>query len=399
MLKHAALLFSSSGVGALLSFLLTALIARTLRPEGLGAYGAVLAWVYPLMLLAEAGVGTWLLRGLGNTPDQHSALMGGALRVRLVWGGALLLLTWASAPLLFADEARRVGLLWSAPLLLILPFFSTYAAVLRACEAFGWIAVLNVGMLATQLALTAGYLAAGGGLAGVFALNMLTSLGQLSALWLLYRARFRPPARQSPVPLRVVLRGALPYAGAAVLAALQLRAGILALERFAPLLVVGQYVACQRVLEVVRLAAMAGYDVLFARLVKQDDAQARARLWRRGVLVVVGAGGALTVTLSVVAQPLLRAVFGADYVAAAGVLLLLAVGIVPSLLRGLCNVFAYAGGGAWRANAAFALWLLVFATCVLVVANGAPLRGEHVALASVLADGAALLLLLPAIRR
>lgn len=397
MLKNALLLLASNGGGALLSFLLTAAIARALRPEGLGAYGAVLAWVYPLMLLAEAGVATWLLRGLGSTPDQHSALVHGALRARVTWGGALLLLTWTSAPLLFSEGSLRVGLLWSAPLLLIVPLFSTYAAVLRSHEAFGWIAALNVGMLATQLALTTGYLAGGGGLVGVFALNTLTSLGQLAAVWWLYRTRFRSTVSQPSVPLRVVLRGALPYAGAAVLAAVQLRAGILVLERGAPLLVVGHYVASQRVLEMVRLAAMAGYDVLFARLVKQHDARARIRLWRRGLLLVVGAGSALTVGLGAFATPLLRLVYGVDYAAATGVLLLLAVGIVPSLLRGLLNVFAYAGGGAWRANAAFAVWLLVFA--LLIGGLGAPLRGEHVALASLLADTAAVAVLLPVIRR
>lgn len=386
MLKNALVLLVSSGGGAVLSFVLTALIARTFRPEGLGAYSAVLAWVYPLTLVAEWGVGTWLLRALGSTPTQQDALVRGAVRVRLLLSGGACVLLVIFAPLLFDNALLVTGARLAAPLLLIQPLFSTYSAVFRAHEAFALVAWLNVGMLGAQVALTAGYLAWGGDLVGVFALNTLTSLGQLGVAWGVYRARYRPADVQKPVALRVILRESTPYAGASVLAAVQLRIGILCLGRFATLEIVGYYVASLRFLEVVRLVAMAGYDVLFARVVNMDDPAARARLFRLGVWVCVAGGGAATLGMAGLAPVLLGVVYGAGYAGAVGVLVLMAVGVVPSLLRGLLNVFAYAGGRAWRANVAFGVWLLVFAISVGVIASVTPLTGEVIALASLVAD-------------
>ena len=60
-----------------------ALIGRVLGQEGLGVYAAALAWVFPLSLLAEMGIGTLITRDIAQTPDAAHAYVRQSVRVRL----------------------------------------------------------------------------------------------------------------------------------------------------------------------------------------------------------------------------------------------------------------------------------------------------------------------------
>jgi O-antigen/teichoic acid export membrane protein len=66
-LRQNTVVLAISNIGtALLSFVLAALIARALGEQGLGAYAVALAWVLPLALLAEFGIGTYLTREMAG---------------------------------------------------------------------------------------------------------------------------------------------------------------------------------------------------------------------------------------------------------------------------------------------------------------------------------------------
>jgi O-antigen/teichoic acid export membrane protein len=200
-----------SNVGtALLSFLLAVLIGRGLGESGLGAYAVALAWVMPLSLLAEFGIGTLITRELakqlvaltprsleslaaspkrgvplrkGSINTEHvlekgngvlaslppstagefemkeqGSLVQTAVQARLLMGGGLMLLLILAAPLLTNDAALALGIQLSAPLILIQPLYSTYTAIFRARGDMRPIPWLNIGMLAVQVGLTAAVL-------------------------------------------------------------------------------------------------------------------------------------------------------------------------------------------------------------------------------------------------
>ena len=125
------LLLSNLG-GAALAFVLSVLIGRALGQDGLGVYATALAWVFPLALMAEFGLGTLVTREVAHDPSAAAALLHVAARARLALGGGLMLLLVIAAPALSRDALVVRGLQLSAPLVVILPFFSLFSAVFRA---------------------------------------------------------------------------------------------------------------------------------------------------------------------------------------------------------------------------------------------------------------------------
>jgi O-antigen/teichoic acid export membrane protein len=121
------LLISNLG-GALLSFLLFALIGRVLGTEGLGAYAAAMAWVFPLSLVVEFGLSTLMTRDLAANLGSAHAYLETVTLYRLLIGGAVMLLLIVLAPLISTDPLVVAGLRISAPLVIILPFFSSFTA-------------------------------------------------------------------------------------------------------------------------------------------------------------------------------------------------------------------------------------------------------------------------------
>ena len=188
------LLISNMG-GAALSFVLSALIGRALGTEGLGAYAVAMAWVFPLSLVVEFGLATLMTRDLAQDFETAHAYLETVTRARLLIGGAMMLLLFAAAPLISSDPAVIAGLQISAPMVIILPFFSGFTAIYKARGVDVAVAYLNIGMLLAQVILTALALLAGGGVIAALIVNVVTSAGQLVAAWGIYRWRFYTPVR------------------------------------------------------------------------------------------------------------------------------------------------------------------------------------------------------------
>lgn len=214
----------SSGGGAVLAFLLSVLLGRSLGTQGLGLYATAMAWIYPLSLLAEAGLGTLLAQRVAQDSAQAQAYLIGSVRLRLMLGGGLALALLIGAPLLSDDERLVLGLRLSAPLILIQGLYASFSGVWRGLEVMRPLAWLNLGMLSVQVLLVALALALGGDVLLALALNTLTSAGQLVAAYAIHRRRHGPICNAQAIPgMRVLLRQSAPYAVAAVLAALSSR--------------------------------------------------------------------------------------------------------------------------------------------------------------------------------
>ena len=177
--RNTLTLLTGNAGSAALAFLLSILIGRALGTAGIGAYGVVMAWVFPIRLLAEFGVGTLLTRDVAADVRAGPDLLAATLPLRLLLGGGLAGLLWLAAPLLSHDPAVLAGLRISAPLVCIEPFFGAYTAIFRAERVMWPVAVLSLGMLAVQVILTALILVGGGGVRAALAINTLTSAGQL----------------------------------------------------------------------------------------------------------------------------------------------------------------------------------------------------------------------------
>lgn len=360
LLRNTATLLIGSGGGALLSFLLSVLIGRGLGDAALGIYAAALAWVFPLNLLAEFGLGTLITRAVAADPTLAGSYLRAAIRARLALGGGLTVALLLAAPLLSADPRVMAGVQISAPLVLIGPLFSTYSALFRARRVMWPVAALGTGMLAIQVALTALALALGGDVGAALWVNLITSAGQLAAARLIWRRWFADGGAAVPVDVRALLRRAGPFAIAGMLAALHLRAGLILLEMLVGVDAAGVYTAALRFIEAFNLSARAFFDSLFPLLAGLSAARARldAFFGRVAVALIVAAlpGG---IALALAAPALIEWTYGPAFAPAGPVLQVAALSLLPGLLKGARTVYWYARGREGWVNAVAAATLVL----------------------------------------
>jgi O-antigen/teichoic acid export membrane protein len=359
--RNTLTLIISNGGGALLSFILSVLIGRALGETGLGIYTTALAWVFPLWMIAEFGLETLITREVAANPADSAAYLRVAALARMLIGGGLMFLLILAAPLLATEPQLVQGLRISAPLIVIGPFVSVFSAIFRARQAMWPVALLNVGMLAVQVPLTALVFLNDGGVLAALVVNVATSSGQLIAAWGIYRARFMTRTRHI-VSLQMgdVLRRAWPFALAAILSAIQLRMSVVLLEQLAGTAVTGQYAAASRFVEAGRMLPSALFGALFPALsMLNANPAAFQRLFRRAISglaaygVLFGVGGMLFAPL------LIGLTYGERFTPAVDILRLLAWALLPGILRSSRILYCYAQGRERYVNLVTAVALIV----------------------------------------
>jgi O-antigen/teichoic acid export membrane protein len=346
--SNALTLLAANAGSALLSLALSALIGRGLGEDGLGVYAASLAYIFPLALLAEAGLNTLITRDLARDPAAEPDLLRGALAITWLTGLSLALALLGIAPGISSDPRVIDGLRLSAPFVLIAPLFGVYTALFRARRAMWPIAWLNLGMLAGQIAISAAVLAGGGEVRAMLLVNMLTSAAQMIAAWGLYRARFRQHEHlqtASVISARALLKRSAPFALAGVLAAVQMRAPLIALDRLANSAEAGYYAAAARIIEGARMIPNALFGALLPALAALTATPDHLALqFRRVIIGLAGFGIITALLLSLIAAPLLALIYGASFQAAAPALRIAGLALLPSVLRSAAALYGYARG-------------------------------------------------------
>ncbi|MCA0453503.1 MAG: flippase [Chloroflexi bacterium] len=357
-----ALLLSNTG-SAVLSFALSVIIGRALGKEGLGVYAAALAWVFPLSLVAEFGIGTLMTREAARAPELEASYLRLSTQTRLWLGGSLTVLLFLLAPFLSDDAAVVQGLRLSTPLILITPLFSSITALFRARQQMWPVPWLNLGMLVAQVALTTLVFILGGDVLHALLVNTLTSAVQLAVAWWIWRRWFTPPAVAASSPtllMRDMLRQAWPFALAGILAAMQFRLAPILLEKLSDTGNVGYYAAASRFVEAGRTIPNALFGALFpllAVLVSQPDKMRQT--FRKVMLGLAAFSGLLAIVFTLFSPLILNRTYGADFTAAAATLQISMWALVPSLLRAGLTLYWYAQSREQLTNQVIAMMLVV----------------------------------------
>jgi O-antigen/teichoic acid export membrane protein len=351
----------SNGGSAILSFLLSVLIARAVGANGLGVYVAALAWIFPLSLITEFGLGTLITRDIAQSPEKTDTYIRIAVIVRLLIGGGLMLLIWLIAPLLTDDIAVIQGLRVSVPMIVLVPLYGTFTAVFRARQVMQPIAILNLGMLIAQVLLTASVFRSGLGVQAALIVNVLTSGGQLGVAWWIYQSDFASNvAFDSNIAIIQLLKQALPFAIAAILGAMQLRLNFILLEQFAGTNTVGQYAAASRFVEAGLLIPAALFGALFPALAAMKNELFRLNQLLRRIqfgLALYGLGFGTIVAL--LAATIIQWTYGTGFALSVLILQILAWTLLPGVLKSSLILYWYARGYENRVNIVTALVLLL----------------------------------------
>ncbi len=362
-------LLVSNGGSAVLSFALSVLIGRVLGQNGLGIYATALAWVFPLSLLADFGLSTLITRDVAQNLDSATDILRDTTSARIFLGGGLTLILALGAPFLSSDASVVRGIQISAPLVFISPFFGAFTAIFRAHRVMWPIAWLNVGMLVAQVVLTALVFLAGGDVTTALIVNVATSAGQLTAAWIIWKwklfvgahgcaptetQRSRDAEKILPnsnfsVPSVSLwfkfdfLRRAWPFALAGILAAVQLRVGVILLERLTNAGEVGAYAAASRFVEAGRMIPNAFFGALFPTLaVLAASPTEIAKTFARVTSGLIIFGILLGLIFLLTASPIINLTYGGEFASAIPVLQIAMWSLLPSMLRGARTLYWYA---------------------------------------------------------
>jgi O-antigen/teichoic acid export membrane protein len=371
------LLVNSLGTGAL-AFLLTVLISQALGKAELGRYAAVMAWIFPLTLLADFGVNTYITREVAASSGQ--GLFRAGLHLRWFIGGGLMLLVWLGAPWLSKDPVIVQGLRIAAPMILIDSLFGLYTAIWRGKEIMWPLPLLNGFYVGVQVIGAAFVIWRDFDIRGVLAAIVAADVLQLAAAWLLNRRIAGVAVPQTILSPWILARQAWPFAIAGILAAVQGRFLIILLETYQSPEAVGLFAASGRFIEVARLPAFAFFGALFPAV------SSGARDFRGARLGVFLYALGCAILFSLFGGFLLRNLLGEEFGEAAPILTLLSWALVPALVRQTIFVYMYAGGLEARANRFLAVLMILQVIFGLLLIPNSSNGAQGAALATLAAE-------------
>lgn len=334
-----------------------------------------MAWVLPLSLLTEFGIGTLITRNVARQRDEARHYLKMTHPLRWMIGGGVIVAVWIFAPLLSDDAQIIAGLRIGIFLALIDALFASYTAVFRAWEMMWPILILNVGYLALQVVGAVIVVAMDGSVVALMAVIVAADGVQLAATWGIWRKinlTPQPPLQGSEgeeIPAKAIkesidtiaiLKKAWPFMIAGVLATLQLRMVILILQGQGGNEAVGWYAAANRVVEAGRMLPNAAFGALFPMLAALvDNPPKTRRVFRQATLFLVIYGVGVGGIALIGGKPFVRFVFGEHFEQAGAALVILAWAILPGGLRGLITLRLYAYHREWWVNRVTGVALII----------------------------------------
>ena len=357
--RLSAAFLGSNAARAVIGFGLSFALARALGAERFGRWIFCTAWASTLTVVVDLGFGVLLTRDGARLVAEPGRLLGGALALRLALAVPLAAMLFAGAAHLSADAETIAGLRAAALLGTAGAAYGCFGALFRSQPRWlptvlavetGWLAI-QLGAATLIVRTTAGRAGgAGGWIVSLMTLAAAIQLAQIAMAAVCWRrvfgdrGRVRLPAAAS---LSALLRRALPFAAAGLVANVQTRVGPLMLGYLSTSTELGLFAAASRFGSVARLAPQAVFAGALPVLSHEHgrDRQSAERVFRTLDGLLLAGSAAIAIAGALVAAPALRLVYGPSFVAAAPALLWIGVGLIPLLSNSGRKVFLYASGG------------------------------------------------------
>jgi O-antigen/teichoic acid export membrane protein len=321
----------SADVGAkIASVALFVVMARELGEAGFGLFSFALALVMLVTAAADFGQDRVLTREVARRPATLDGYLANTLALKLALALPGLAVATAIVAATGADRTTLavVALLGLAVIADLLT--ATCFAVYQAFERMAFIPVVLVTQRFVTAVVGIAALLLGAGVVPVAAIFLLSAvLGFGLALTLLLGRVARPRLELRPRMWSALMRAAAPIGLAGLFAIVLFRIDMVMLAAFEPHQVVGQYGAAYRLFETTLFLSWAVgaavYPVL-SRSSRTSDPPV-AGVYERSIKLVVALTLPLAAGAAILADPLVRLVFGAQYDEAGEALALLAPAI------------------------------------------------------------------------
>lgn len=328
-------------IGKLGSLVLLAVLARKVGDERLGIFVFALAWGEVAMTPVGLGIDQYLLRAIAADRSRLDSFFLNAIRLKLYRGipvtiGSILLVH-------LLDYGRETEL--TVSIITVGLLFDTMARtpmnVFNAFERGELVASTIVVQRVLAAVLGLAVLFAGFGVVAVAVTYSLGAVVRLAMSLDLLRRRLRWPAMVTPHDARREIRKrSLPFTTQDIFGLVLARADVLLLAALATDAVVGQYGAAYRLFEAttfINVALAGAFNAMFTYLGPNTE-PTLAAVFQRSIKLCLALLLPISITLGLLAEPLSRAFYGAEFAAAAAPLALLAPVVVLFGVMVLSNV-------------------------------------------------------------
>jgi O-antigen/teichoic acid export membrane protein len=309
-------------VGYMLSLVNSIVIARALGPGRLGAYAYAMGLTGVFSLVPNLGVATVVTRTIARHPDTGGSILRPAIRLQAIMAAGILIGIPAFAAALPRQPVPLLYVGLAAAQLALSSLSWPYLAILGGRGRFDRLAVVETAAAVAGLASTLLGAGMGGGPGTFLALHGFVAGGAvLLARWI--SLPLLPPAQDPPPGLRALAWQGAPFGATAAAQSLYSRLDLVMLGQLALRDAVGLYSVAYKPINMATHLGGTVAGVLFPVMARHAGPTPPAAfgLAMRGLGV---AGPALALGLSGLAEPLLRLLYGAEYAAAAPILIVLA---------------------------------------------------------------------------
>ena len=331
----------TSIVVAILGVAASAVLARSLGPEGRGAYAIAVQAMLVLVAFGQFGVPETMMAQMRSERRRLDLIAGNSALLVVIATALVGGVLWAGYPLLrdslFEDTGQRLIVLsfLLVPLNLTFVFFSRILQLsglvriyngLLALQAIGGLSLLLIWLLVWDTETEAAVL----GLVTAVAITGLTAAVLVNREMPFWRWRLSGTLGIES------LRGGIKLQFGMVAALLGQQLGVFVLAIYVDLRSAGLYAAALAVTNFLLMFSQSARTVLQAWMpgesIQPDMVKQRTILVTRHTAIILGAGGLI---LAILGYPLIKLLFGADFTPAYGPMLIL---LVAALWRGLGQV-------------------------------------------------------------
>jgi len=264
--RNALFLVLSQVVTAIISFAVTALLARHLGARDYGVFYVAFSFVQSVFILVELGQDFYVVRAVARNRDRAGEYFGTGLLLRAAATGAIYLPLMGLAHLLGYPETTRSAI----ALMILFHFMSSlgngFSVIYRGAERMEFEAATRVAFRAVVAGATVLAIVLGGGVLAVIQAQVLGALGSLPAFALIFRRLGISRPALSLRTAREILRGGVPFLFYGVVTTAHAGIDAIMLSKLAPASVVGWYGAAIRFVGILIFPATVLAAALFPTL-------------------------------------------------------------------------------------------------------------------------------------
>jgi O-antigen/teichoic acid export membrane protein len=314
-------------------------VPRAIGPAGMGEVAVATSVTALLGAVVTMGSDTLLVRDIARVHERAGSLVGSAAVVRLAWLVPVVALVALYTHVLHVGTEQAV-LLWLATAGMMLASISAaLQAAFTGLEQMQYVALASVlGGLLTRCA-GIGLVLAGFGVIAMLASSLVISgvVLLMNAVWA--RRRFTPRWRPDRAEIRYVVSGSLTFWVGGLIFNVYLWIDTVILSAMAPVAVLGWYGVPIQIFSTALMVPVLIGTACFPRLSRRHgDGPDRLRSAARPALeTILLLSLPLSAGLATVARPLVTDLYGPRFNGAIGVLVVLAITLVPTYF----NTVAY----------------------------------------------------------